>query len=64
MSAADLLHEFETLSHEEKEIFARAIWRYLPPLDSGELTDDEISHAGDALAAMLSDEEEHAASPR
>ena len=63
-TAEDLLHEFETLPAEQKEIFARVIQRHLPPMDSGALSDDEISHAGDSLAAMLNDEEEHAAAAR
>lgn len=35
----------------------------MPPIDSGELSDDDVALAGDAMAAML-DEEERATKTR
>ncbi len=56
-TAEQLLHEYESLPEEEKSVFARLISRRLPLTDSAEITDDELCAAGDALAAMLDQEE-------
>ena len=58
-TAEQLLHEFESLPDGEKSIFARLISRRLPLPDSGEITDEELCAAGDALAAMFDEEESH-----
>ena len=63
-TAQQLLEEYETLAEEEKSVFARLIWRRLPLFDSGEITDEELSAAGDALAAMLDGEEAHGSEAR
>jgi hypothetical protein len=52
-----LVEAFEALPPEEKQAFANAIFRRLPPIDSGPLEDEEVAAAGDALAAMLTQEE-------
>ena len=52
-----LVEAFEALPPEEKLAFANAIFRRLPPIDSGPLEDEEVAAAGDALAAMLAKEE-------
>lgn len=56
-TAEQLLHEYESLPEEEKSVFARLISRRLLLTDSAEITDDELCAAGDALAAMLDQEE-------
>lgn len=60
---AALLEAFETLPPSEKIEFANAIFRRLPPVDSGPLDDEEVAAAGDALAAML-DKDENAPETR
>jgi len=57
-TAEQLLHAFETLPDEEKSVFAHMVWRRLPPVDSGEITDEELCAAGDALSEIL-DGEDH-----
>ena len=52
-----LLAEFEALPAEEKQNFAKEIFRHLPPYDSGPLNDDDVARAGDELAALLAQEE-------
>ena len=52
-----LLAEFEALPAEEKQVFVKEMFHRLPPIDSGSLDDEEVAHAGDALAAMLEQEE-------
>ncbi len=56
-TAGHLLQEFEALPETEKHVFARLILRRLPPLDSGDISDDELCRAGDELAAMMLKEE-------
>ena len=58
---AQLLAQYDTLPVEEKREFVEALFRRLPPLDSGPLDDGQISAAGDQLAAMLDKEENDAA---
>ena len=58
---AQLLAQYDTLPVEEKRQFVEALFRRLPPLDSGPLDDGQISAAGDQLAAMLDKEENDAA---
>ena len=58
---AQLLVQYETLSLEEKRQFVNALLRRMPPLDSGELEDEEIAAAGDGMAALLGKEENDAA---
>ena len=53
-----LLDAFESLRAEEKLDFANAIFRRLPPVDSGPLDDELVAEAGDAMANLL-DVEEH-----
>ena len=60
---AQLLSEFEALPAVEKQVFVKELFLRLPPIDSGELSDDEVALAGDSIAAML-DEEERAAKTR
>ena len=57
---AALLKAFETLAPNEKLDFANAIFRRLPPIDSGPLDNEEVAVAGDAIAAMLDKEENDA----
>ena len=61
--AQELVSAFEALPLPEKLDVANAIFRRLPPVDSGPLTDDEVAFAGDDLAATL-DREEHDARAR
>lgn len=56
-TAEQLLTEFEALPIAEKQVFARIIMRRLPPIESGDVTDEELCAAGDALSAMLDEEE-------
>jgi hypothetical protein len=56
-ATAKLLSEFEALPVEEKQEFVREVIQHLPPWDSGRLNDDVAADAGDALAAMLDEEE-------
>lgn len=60
-ATAQLLAQFDTLPAEEKREFVDALFRRLPPLDSGPLDDAQIAAAGDQLAAMLDKEENDAA---
>ena len=62
-ATAKLLSEFEALPIEEKQEFVREVINHLPPWNSGPLSDDAAAAAGDALAAML-DEEEDASQAR
>ena len=55
--AAKLLSEFEALPVEQQQEFVREVMNHLPPWDSGTLNDDAVAAAGDALAAMLDEEE-------
>src|SRR5437016_14076956 len=59
MSAAaeKLLSEFEALPVEQQQEFVREVMNHLPPWDCGPLNDDAVAVAGDALAAMLHEEE-------
>ena len=58
-SAADILAktQFEALPVEEKQEFVQEVIQHLPPWDSGPLSDDVAADAGDAVAAMLDEEE-------
>jgi len=56
-AAAKLLSEFEALPVEQQQEFVREVMNHLPPWDSGPLNDDAVAAAGDALAAMLHEEE-------
>ena len=58
-----MLETFEALPPEEKLDFANAIFRRLPPVDSGPLSDGLVAAAGDQIARML-EEEEHDAQTR
>jgi hypothetical protein len=60
---AQLLSEFDSLPVQEKQVFVKELFRRMPPIDSGGLSDDELAMAGDAMAAML-DEEERATKTR
>jgi len=60
-TTAQLLAQFDTLPAEEKREFVDALFRRLPPLDSGPLEDAQIAAAGDQLAAILDEEENDAA---
>ena len=51
-ATAKLLSEFKALRVEEKQEFMQEITHYLPPWDSGPLTDDTVAAAGDQLAAL------------
>lgn len=55
-----LLAAFEALPQPEKLEFANAVFRRLPPIDSGALDDELVARAGDDLAAMLQAEEDDA----
>lgn len=52
-----LLSEFEALAVEEKKEFVQELIHYLPPWDSGPLSDEVAAAAGDQLAAMISQED-------
>ncbi len=41
----------------EKQIFVKEVFRRLPPIDSGALSEEEIAAAGDQLAALIEQEE-------
>ena len=56
-ATAKLLSEFEALPVEQQQEFLREVMNHLPPWDSGPLSDDAVATAGDALAAMLHQEE-------
>ncbi len=56
-ATAKLLSEFEALPVEEKQEFVREVINHLPPWDSGPLSDDAVAATGDAVAAMLTEEE-------
>jgi len=56
-ATAKLLSEFEALPVEEQQEFVKEVINHLPPWDSGPLSDDAVATAGDALAAMLHQEE-------
>jgi hypothetical protein len=56
-ATAKLLSEFKALPAEEKQEFVREVISHLRPWDSGPLNDDVAATAGDALAAMLAEEE-------
>jgi predicted metallopeptidase len=56
-ATAKLLSEFEALPVEEKQEFVREVIQHLPAWDSGPLNDDVAAAAGDALSAMLDEEE-------
>ena len=57
IATAKLLSEFESLPAEEKQEFVREVIHHLPPWDSGPLNDDVAAAAGDALAAIVGEEE-------
>lgn len=59
-TTAQLLAQFDTLPAEEKREFVNALFRRLPPLDSGTLEDDDLALAGDQVAVMLDKEENDA----
>jgi hypothetical protein len=56
-ATAKLLSEFEALRVEQQQEFVREVMNHLPPWDSGPLSDDAAAAAGDALAAVLHEEE-------
>ena len=56
-ATAKLLSEFEALPVEQQQEFLREVMNHPPPWDSGPLSDDAVATAGDALAAMLHQEE-------
>ena len=56
-ATAKLLSEFEALRVEEKQEFVGEVIHHLPPWDSGPLSDNVATSAGDQLAAMLDEEE-------
>jgi hypothetical protein len=56
-ATAKLLSEFQALRVEEKQEFVREVLYRLPPWDSGALTDEIATAAGDHLAVMLDQEE-------
>jgi hypothetical protein len=49
--------EFEALPVEQQQEFVREVMNHLSPWNSGPLNDDAVAAAGDALAAMLHEEE-------
>jgi hypothetical protein len=56
-ATAKLVSEFEALRIEDKQEFVREIIHRLPPWDSGPLSDDVATTAGDELAAIHHEEE-------
>ena len=58
--ATELLEAFERLPAEEKRRFAAEVLRRSLPLDSGELSDEEIAYAADQMSAALDGEEDGA----
>lgn len=59
-ATANLLAAFETLPEKEKQRFMIDVCRRVPPFDAGALDDDLAAQAGDALAALLGQEERDA----
>lgn len=59
-ATAELLAQYDTLTAEEKREFVDALFRRLPPLDSGPPEDEDLALAGDQVAAMLDEEENDA----
>lgn len=56
-NTAQLIVAFEKLPMVEKQIFVKEVFRRLPPIDSGALSEEEIAAAGDQLAALIEQEE-------
>jgi hypothetical protein len=63
VATVKLLFQFESLTAEGKQEFVQEVIHLLPPWDSGPLSDDITTAAGDRLAAMI-DEEERASRTR
>jgi hypothetical protein len=59
-NAIALLEEFEGLAPGDKVELANAIFRRLPPVDSGPLDDELPAEGGDMMAEMLAKEENEA----
>jgi len=59
-----LLEAFDHLPAEEKRAFAQEVLRRSLPFDSGQLSDEEIGAASDALWQSLDDEEDGDAAAR
>jgi|GEM_PF-4684879 len=55
-TTARLLSEFQALGVEEKQEFVRELVHFLPPWDSGPLSDEVAAAAGDAMATGLEEE--------
>ncbi len=62
LKTLELPSAFEALPPTEKLDFATEIFKRLPPVDSGPLSDAQVAMAGDAMASILSEEEDDAAS--
>ncbi len=54
---AALLESVESLVPGERLEFVNAVFRRLGPIDSGVLDDDDVAAGGDAIAALLDQEE-------
>lgn len=50
------MSEFQALGVEEKQEFVRELVHFLPPWDSGPLSDEVAAAAGDAMATGLEEE--------